>query len=449
MSVGYFTIGYFTVTNVCWLLYRNEPLAKNRSFLYSSFFAPAESLPYSGSFTPEFISDEDEPKPKKRDKSKKKKRLQADDTSGIQTKKPPMKTATDVIHRIMWDECLNKDDFTVGYLDRFVGILEERFSIFDWGDIAEADFLALAVPRHRIQYFKYKDITVWDKTQRLDLVFGSTGSSTTIRDIIKRFEKEDGHVEEKEACEPESNGEEMMMVDEGEAEGSTEVITNLNETEDAEEAKHGRAKTSNRVTHFLAVRITAPEVIENVQKFQEKVCEADQALKRACIVPEKLHITLGVMRLETSEEEELAAKVLKDLEGELALCFSPSTRLNFKRIECWQSRVVVSPVEGQEEKESLGKGMRMILSKLQEVGIEVKDERREFTPHLTAMKVQFAMRKKKNKKKISEEVVRPHQDFQLGCQDVDEIHLCSMIGKPREDGFYQTLATVSASLESI
>ncbi len=30
------------------------------------------------------------------------------------------------------------------------------------------------MPQHRVQYFKYKDAKVWDKAQRLDVVFGST-----------------------------------------------------------------------------------------------------------------------------------------------------------------------------------------------------------------------------------------------------------------------------------
>ncbi len=36
-------------------------------------------------------------------------------------KKSSMKTAEDVISRIRWDKGLNSDDFTVGYVDRFLG----------------------------------------------------------------------------------------------------------------------------------------------------------------------------------------------------------------------------------------------------------------------------------------------------------------------------------------
>lgn len=110
-------------------------------------------------------------------------------------KKAPMKTATDVINRIQWDEKLNPEDFTVGYLDRFLGIIENSFSSFDWEDITSVDQTILAIPRHRIQYFKYHDDIVWDKNKRLDCVFGSTGSGQTILDIIHQNDQKENSLE--------------------------------------------------------------------------------------------------------------------------------------------------------------------------------------------------------------------------------------------------------------
>ena len=91
-----------------------------------------------------------------------------------------MQTATDVINRIMWDDDFPTEMFKVGYLDRFKGIQEKLFTDFSWEDIASVDdYEVLAIPKHRIQYFKYKNIIVWDKTRRLDKVnyfihFGQT-----------------------------------------------------------------------------------------------------------------------------------------------------------------------------------------------------------------------------------------------------------------------------------
>ena len=45
-------------------------------------------------------------------------------------KKSSMKTAEDVISRIIWDGSLSPSDFIVGYLDRFLGIVEKNLQHF-------------------------------------------------------------------------------------------------------------------------------------------------------------------------------------------------------------------------------------------------------------------------------------------------------------------------------
>lgn len=108
----------------------------------------------------------------------------AAEIGGGSEKKKSMKTATDVIHRILWDEALPTEKFSVGYLDRFVGIIEKPFTAFSWEDLASVDYNVLAVPKHRIQYFKYLDIKVWDKKDRMDKIFGSTGHTESVVDIV-------------------------------------------------------------------------------------------------------------------------------------------------------------------------------------------------------------------------------------------------------------------------
>ena len=105
-------------------------------------------------------------------------------------KKPPLKTAGDVRKRIQWDPDLQPEHFTVGYLDRFSGVVEKPFTAFTWEHLSMVDLNQLAVPQHRIQFYKYKDVKVWDKNQRLDLVFGSAGGNTTIREIMQRIEED-------------------------------------------------------------------------------------------------------------------------------------------------------------------------------------------------------------------------------------------------------------------
>lgn len=88
-----------------------------------------------------------------------------------------MKIVSDVILRIKWDVELSLKDFIVGYLDRFVGIMEKYFEDFSWDDFVLVDyFVDLVISRYRIQYFKYLEEIVWDKRERIDKVFGLIGS---------------------------------------------------------------------------------------------------------------------------------------------------------------------------------------------------------------------------------------------------------------------------------
>ncbi|KAK5862187.1 hypothetical protein PBY51_017610 [Eleginops maclovinus] len=94
-------------------------------------------------------------------------------------KKPRMRTADDVISRILWDQSVDGSEYVVGYVDRFLGVLERPFNDFNWDtDPCDCDYTTeLALPRHRIQYFTYRGQRVWDRHSRTDRVFGSTGQS--------------------------------------------------------------------------------------------------------------------------------------------------------------------------------------------------------------------------------------------------------------------------------
>lgn len=103
-------------------------------------------------------------------------------------KKPPLRTAAAVIQRIRWDPRLDPADFSVGYIDRFLGVREEPFLSFCWDEpLAALGPGVLAVPQHRVRYFRFRGSLVWDRASRTDLVFGSglaTGRGPTILDAL-------------------------------------------------------------------------------------------------------------------------------------------------------------------------------------------------------------------------------------------------------------------------
>ena len=86
-----------------------------------------------------------------------------------------MRTALEVIRRLEWDPACCAAAVVVGYRD-FGEIVERPLEEFScWGAIELAGDDELAIPQHRVVYFKSGDAIVWDKRRRLDGVYGSTG----------------------------------------------------------------------------------------------------------------------------------------------------------------------------------------------------------------------------------------------------------------------------------
>eukprot|EP00923_Selenidium_pygospionis_P006910 GHVN01011885.1.p1 GENE.GHVN01011885.1~~GHVN01011885.1.p1 ORF type:complete len:254 (-),score=28.62 GHVN01011885.1:260-1021(-) len=106
-----------------------------------------------------------------------------------------MRTTSDVIKRLKWDDAVNVDDVTVGYLDRFIGIVERAFTSFNWDtDLGELDDTKeFGIPQHRIEYFAYKEgFILWHKANRVDNVFGSTDKSegVSLASFVPKCEEE-------------------------------------------------------------------------------------------------------------------------------------------------------------------------------------------------------------------------------------------------------------------
>ncbi|WP_433047329.1 RNA repair domain-containing protein [Dactylosporangium sp. CS-033363] len=74
-----------------------------------------------------------------------------------------MRPVQDVVSRIRYDASLDAARFSVGYEDRGAGIRETPLLVFVGGG---------DVPWHRVRYVKAGTTTVWDRTARVDLVFG-------------------------------------------------------------------------------------------------------------------------------------------------------------------------------------------------------------------------------------------------------------------------------------
>ncbi|XP_041350525.1 uncharacterized protein LOC121369484 [Gigantopelta aegis] len=390
-------------------------------------------------------------KPGKNRKKKKKKQVKDDD---IEEKKPSMKTAEDVIKRILWDDHLQRDDFMVGYLDRFRGIVEKYFSAFSWEDIATVDNNVLAIPKHRIQYFKYKDVTIWDKGERLDNVFGSTGSKITITDVIAKYdtdmhekEMERGHQDSARDIESDSDeddDEEDSDSDDGitVTVGSNAMRPETHDFDDDEEDEEGDLmhveynpywKDKLRPNYFLAMRIQDEQIVKAIEEVQDFILD-HEPLYNACIVPPRaLHVTLCTVGLDTPEQVANAVSTLQDMKAELANLL-PQEPLTFQGVSHFYHRVIYSKIDVPKQFMDFVEHLKMCL---RQAGVDIRDGF-EFVPHMTLMKTTRTVSRQKGSKYVDPWLYQGYTDMYFGTQKVQSIDLCSMSADRDEDGFYMT-----------
>ncbi|XP_053871034.1 leukocyte receptor cluster member 9 isoform X1 [Malaclemys terrapin pileata] len=331
------------------------------------------------------------------------------------SKKPPMKTAGDVVSRILWDRQLPPGEFTVGHLDRFSGVREDAFTAFCWEDLASVGPEVLAIPQHRIQYFKYRGRVVWDKASRLDDVFGSTGGGRTILEVM----------------EEEAGRQEAVGMGDGGAGVPEEAVAPENEEEEdvAEPGAQSCPPAPPRPTHFVAARITSPELRDSVARLQEALSQADPTVAEFCTPLTTLHLTLCLLRLDGAAEMQAAVTALRELQAEHRRLLPPAPLLRFRGLGTFWGRVLyAAPVPGPELAglaHALEQGF--VCKGLTVVPLPAHD-----CFHLTVAKIPAG-----GEPRLNLPPEPPGEE--LGTQAVESLCLCQVGGGRRTDGFYSTL----------
>ena len=131
---------------------------------YSAFIGREESL----------SSDESlphRPKSVSRSRAKKSRKKQQALISSTKASDRSLRPAQDILSRLRHDPVLSLQSFTIAYIDRHEGQMEMPLSCWKGSEVTDEDF----IPQHRILWFKRdKDgVKVWDRKERLDLIFGS------------------------------------------------------------------------------------------------------------------------------------------------------------------------------------------------------------------------------------------------------------------------------------
>jgi len=371
-------------------------------------------------------------------KSRRKQNIKADKEEIISKKKPSMRTAEDVKNRILWDPMLPEEFFIIGYLDRFLGIKEESFSTFSWEHLASVDYDVLAIPQHRIQYFKYKSEKVWDKSQRLDVVFGSTGSEESICELMERVDREIIEKREEHREEEDSDSEEE------DAYYSRPAVT-LTMTE--------RVNTDNNVnmiaeedrsTHFIAIKINSNEIVNNLMTVQESIMAREELLQECCMKRGLFHITIAMLRIWCEEGLDEARRMMQRLGAELRTLLEDRSRtvLTVRGLNNFGQRVVYGEVEAAEP-ELLASLVTRVKRAVAEAGPGVSlNDKFGFVPHVTIAKVSRPVARMRRSKYIDSGYYETHINDTFGHQNIDNLQLCVIDSSTRYDGFYSTLANL-------
>ncbi|KAF0695162.1 Aste57867_14007 [Aphanomyces stellatus] len=316
-----------------------------------------------------------------------------------------MRTATDVIHRMLWDDQINQHEVVVGYLDRFIGVMERPITSFNWGDMAALSHTETAIPKHRIQYFKWKGDIVWDKRCRLDRVFGSSG------DAVVDF--------------------------------TSPVVASSSSTNSGQQATLALEPAPyfppfyanhDRPNAFLCVRITAPAVVAACRAVQDALVAHTPGLRAALLPPEKLHCTLSMLRLQSAEDLAVVRHVLDEARGFIRATLAAAP-LVLARVGHFANRVVHAHIQGPAIQE-LATGLQR---RLAACGISLVGNHDPFQAHVTLAKLTRELNK--TIPSIDRAAYATMADAPLGDQAVDAVELCATGATLLDaDGFYCRLA---------
>ncbi|XP_023131291.1 leukocyte receptor cluster member 9 isoform X1 [Amphiprion ocellaris] len=389
-------------------------------------------------------------------------------------KKPRMRTADDVISRILWDPSVEAADFVVGYVDRFLGVLERPFSDFNWDtDPCDCDYASeLALPRHRIQYFTHRGHRVWDRHTRTDRVFGSTGQPLAPpfgqkEEATEEIESEDP--EEAEQLPPEQDGEPTKInprhLEEEENETNVQpqesaadrlqVSEEQKDKEEDEETpaeweenwenngdsghpsvpleKRGGRPPKKRPTHFVCFRANTPSILSCFQQLQEDVVSLLPDCAPYWRPASSLHVTLCLLVLRGPDQVASAGEILQRF---AQLDRNPPVSVTFPvKLKHFSGRVLYLSPQPQLHLQQLNAGLQ---DAFRMDGLLHRDS---FNPryHLTLAKLD-----RPDADRVFEGVadLKAGKSLNFGRLPVNTLHLCEM-GGANVDGFYQTLCTVS------
>lgn len=190
---------------------------------------------------------------------------------------------------------------------------------------------------------------------------------------------------------------------------------------------------------FLAIQLAQhPTVVDAVRNIQASLTRHNPQLQRVCVVPTKVHLTLGVMRLDTPEKLQKATAVLKGLKTTLKWVAAPLS-FNLKGLSTFRNEVIFLEVAEDDRREALTKLATCVQNEFVNEGL-MEPEQRPFTPHVTIAKMSKVPPKARKKvlgaTKFPTEAYEEHLNVNAGEVQASNVQLCSMDLPPGDSGYY-------------
>lgn len=195
-----------------------------------------------------------------------------------------------------------------------------------------------------------------------------------------------------------------------------------------------RGIEKSRPNYFIAIRIADEDLIRNLVEIQNTLVKREELLSKGVIPSSALHITLCNLGLDHANDLLKAMEVLRKIKPELQNAL-PFNSVIIHGISQFYDRAIYAKVKVDKE---YMKFRDILIEKLNESGVEFREDHDEYTPHVTLIKVRRPERRLFGTRHIRSEIYSSYLESIHGAQPFNSIFLCAMGGDKREDGFYVT-----------
>ena len=201
--------------------------------------------------------------------------------------------------------------------------------------------------------------------------------------------------------------------------------------------KHKGKQSKKHANYFVGWRVTDEQIWKNVVKVQDAIFVHEPGFTDCRYTPQMLHVTLCTVGLDTPEDVAHCAAVLTKLQPEIARALPRSVKnvpIRIKGVDHFTKRVIYAKPEFSQEYLDF---VDHLTACLQREGVDIRGGH-GYVPHMTMMKVNRDAEIKAGKKCIEPSAFSGVSDIEFGSQLFDNMHLCEMGRRRRDDGFYVT-----------